>query len=593
MNNVITILIDSVFSECLGKGRSAVSATPFIDKMIEEGIFAPNVYSYGPYTDAATKGLYSGQPSLRDYGYYYGLNSTEYYHFRTFKENGYETYAFYYPYYLIGSKVRRFIDNTVYSGGFDLPAVWLGKYGYYADRRKKQGLSSSEYKILVNYTDLLFDCWLNFYKTIESDPRSACIINETQKSPAIGHAVLNDEFEKYQQDKESYINDLLDKGFNHPFAQINDFVYDNAINGKFLKKEVYKRHRKFYKKLDRKEFWLNIKNNSFKIRRCLTNKTYLKNTILCLFSGLYSRKISVRPKWELVSSMQKKLDAVFDILEKRGQGDKPFYISLHTEEPHNNITYFSYDINNQKLIDEEFAYMEPLLDECGKDFKGNLLYLLSLRYVDLCLKRLIDKLKELNLLGNTTIALIADHGTSYFYDPVRDTVVNNFHNENYKTPLVVWNYNNKQLKAGTYKGLYSAEDVQKTICKAADLKTMPSQYKGYVVPELSHGRDFVITEYMGPGCPDMLSREVWMTGRNKKYCIAYKNHILEPFNEYTPVEIYDLEKDPKEMHNLAKKLSVKEEEILKLAKAVHNRFDEIKKETDEFVAQLGEWSVLI
>lgn len=594
MNNVITILIDSIFSECLGKGKSVVSATPFMDKMINEGIFAPKVYSYGPYTDAATKGLYSGQPSLRDYGYYFALNSTEYYHFRTFKENGYETYAFYYPYYLIGSKVRQFIDNTVYSGGFDLPAVWLGKYGYYADRRQRQGLNENEYKILVNYTDLLFDCWINFYNKIENDSRSACIIRDTQKTSAVGHDILKEEFEKYQKGKIDYINELLDKGFNHPFAQIKDYVYDNAIDGNFLKNNVYKRYRRFFRKLDRKECLLNIKNNRFSWKQCLTNKTYLKNTILCLFSGWYSRKVSVKPEWELVSSMQKKLDAVFDILENRGHSNKPFYISLHTEEPHNSITYFTYDIKDQKLLDEEFAYMEPLLDGCGNQFKGNLLYLLSLRYVDLCLKRLVNKLKDLNLLENTTIALIADHGTSYFYDPVRETVVNNFHNENYQTPLVVWNYNNKNLKAGTYSGLYSAEDVQKTISRAVDLANIPSQYKGYAVPELPNGRDYIITEYMGPGCPDMMSREVWMTGRNKRYCIAYKNLITEEFKEEEPVELYDLIHDPKELNNLAGKMDCScIEDIQNLAKAVHSRYDEIRKETRVFLENIDNWNVLL
>lgn len=593
-NNVITILIDSVFSECLGTGKTEVSSTPFMDKMISEGIFTPNIYSYGPYTDAATKGLYSGQPSLRDYGYYFALNSTDYYHFRTFKENGYETYAFYYPYYLIGSKVRKYIDNTVYSGGFDLPAVWLGKYGYYAERRKAQGLNNTEYKILINYTDLLFDCWMNFYKKIETDLQSVCIIKDTQKGQAVGHPILKEEYYKYNQDKISYINDLLDRGFDHPFARIKDYVYDNAIDGNFLRKNVYGRYKSFFRKLDRKEFWLNLRNNRFSLKDCLTNKTYLKNTVLCLFSGRYSRRISVKPEWELVSSMQKKLDAVFEILEKRGQGDKPFYISLHTEEPHNSITYFTYDMKDQTLLDEEFAYMEPLLDGCGKHFKGNLLYQLSLRYVDLCLKRLVDKLKELNLLECTTIALIADHGTSYFYDPVRNTVVNNFYKENYRTPLVVWNYNNKDLKPGFYQGLYSAEDVQKTISRAVNLEMIPAQYKGYAVPELPEGRGFVITEYMGPGCPDMLSREVWMTGRNKDYCIAYKNPISEEFNENAPVELYDLKKDPKELHNLANSVVIKNvEELNALAKAVHLRFDEIRKETTKFVENLDNWKVLL
>lgn len=94
MNNVITILVDSVFSECISSRKTKASSTPFIDTLLKDSIYTPNMYSFGPYTNAATKGLYCSVPTLEDYGYYFGINASEYNPYRLFKENGYETYGF-------------------------------------------------------------------------------------------------------------------------------------------------------------------------------------------------------------------------------------------------------------------------------------------------------------------------------------------------------------------------------------------------------------------------------------------------------------------------------------------------------------------
>lgn len=586
MNNVISILVDSVFSDCLSAGRTEESSTPFIDSLIENGVFSPNIYSYGPYTDAATKGLYCGAPSLKHYGYYYGLNSSNNYHFRTFHDNGYETYGFYYPYYLVGSKVRQYIDHTCYTGGFNYPAIWMGKYEYYANRKKDGLLSDDEYTILTKYTDLLFDCWLNFYYKLKHEPESAYIVKNATRNKSDSEIILKKEYEKYLQNKTLYIDGILDNGINHVFSSINDYIYDYAIDLDWINKNVYVRHKKFFKEIDKVEFWRNLKNNRFNLKKCLTNRRYLQNVGICLFSGKYSRYVSRKPEWQLVSSMYKKLETVFDILEKRKTTDKPFYFSLHTEEPHNYVTWFSYDIKNQSIIDEEIEYLKPLLYRCGKKFKGNILYQLSLRYVDLCVKRLVEKLRKLNLLEKTTIVLMADHGTSYSYYPVRESVVNNFYKENYKTPLLVWDGGCRSDYKGEFNGLYSAADVQATICKFVGLQ-MPSEYCGNALMDLPKGRECVITEYMGPGCPDMISRDVWMSARNEFYCIAYKINIASSFDINSPVEVYDLKNDPYELSNICDRVKVKKnEKLLSLASAIEARFIEIKIETKEFLQDI-------
>ena len=81
-----------------------------------------------------------------------------------------------------------------------------------------------------------------------------------------------------------------------------------------------------------------------------------------------------------------------------------------------------------------------------KSFSGSLTYQLSLRYVDLNIQRLFEKLQQIGELKKTTIFNPADHGSSYTFNPIRDVVVNNFYKESYRPPLLIW-----KKKHGTRK----------------------------------------------------------------------------------------------------------------------------------------------
>ena len=75
MNNAITIFVDSVVWDYVGTNKAEVSPTPFLDSLKREGLVANKLYSHGPYTDAATRSLFTGRNCLDDYGYYFKLNT--------------------------------------------------------------------------------------------------------------------------------------------------------------------------------------------------------------------------------------------------------------------------------------------------------------------------------------------------------------------------------------------------------------------------------------------------------------------------------------------------------------------------------------
>ena len=89
-NNAICFFVDSVVWDYIGNAKEEVSPTPFLDSLKKEGLVANNLYSHGPYTDAATRSLFTGRNCLDDYGYYFKLNTAPINHYKLFHDSGYE-----------------------------------------------------------------------------------------------------------------------------------------------------------------------------------------------------------------------------------------------------------------------------------------------------------------------------------------------------------------------------------------------------------------------------------------------------------------------------------------------------------------------
>ncbi len=599
MNNVIVLLIDSVFSETLSSNKTDISVTPFIDSLKEKAIFAPNVYSYGPYTDAASKALYCGNRTLDDFGYFFGLNSSEYNHFRVFKENGYETFGVYYPYYLLSSKVEKDIDHSLYTSGFKYLSVWGGKFEYYAEEQKKRNLTEQEYTILIKCMEMVFNCWNVFYENIDNKPGAADITKTifNKNLGGTGRDGLALEQKKFNDAPKEYIDEILKQGMTHPLAKINEYAYGREEDIAFIR-EVYEKNNKFFKDASRVNTVRNLVNNPLNIKKsfdCIASFIKSKNKSDLRYFGNYGmllgytelmKKRSLMSGWQDMSSLYKQIEILLNNLDRREENsENPFYASLHALEPHHNMSLFSYDSFDHELIREEIEYMYPVIKGCGKKFAGNLIYSLSLRYVDLCVKRLFEQLEKRNLLENTTVMLVSDHGTSYFFDPVRNYVVNTFHKENYNIPMLIWDKKMPEEVVGTYSGLYSSDDIYPTLCDVVGVD-VPDSFTGSSIIKNIDGREYVIVEYMGPGVPDMLHKEVWIAIRNKKYVIAYKNPISKELALDKPFCIYDLTSDPFEKKNCVGFIADNDE--IKMMKSILNeRFFEIQEDTKKYLAKIG------
>ena len=171
------------------------------------------------------------------------------------------------------------------------------------------------------------------------------------------------------------------------------------------------------------------------------------------------------------------------------------------------------------------------------------------------------------------ILITADHGFSYYYNPIREQFVTNFYNETYHIPLAIYD---KDLKPMCLDNFFMSKDIFPTILDLAGLKASTDIDSRSLLK--FKGRDYALIEYMGGGCPDYYRRNLLMGLRNNK--VSFVISIpLDDFKKYKFITFFDLEKDPMEKNNLIySKFDINT--IQNELQIVEKRFENIKKEIE-------------
>ena len=594
-NNAICFFVDSVVWDYIGNAKEEVSPTPFLDSLKKEGLVANNLYSHGPYTDAATRSLFTGRNCLDDYGYYFKLNTAPINHYKLFHDAGYETYDFHYPYYIKGKELNRSIDHRIYTGGFEFASEWGGLYYYYSDIIKQRELNETEIYLLSKRMQYMFESWELYLNDIINNPESLLMHKKAIEGYDAKGALktLLKEHDDFCLDHVSYINKFLREGKNHTLASLDATSIEAYMSPEFMKNYVEKTYDNLFRTIEKNNIIANWKRNLPTIKRIWfsllkTIKTkdfshllFIVNYGLSLIQMRIMRKRWKQPRWQYGHSARMNYDTALKILKERGNKEKPFYLFFHLGEPHNNIAFFTYDIQDKKIVDEELNVIKDYVDRIGTRFKGNLLYLLSLVYTDYTIKRFCESLKKMGIWDRTSLLFISDHGSSYTFDPIHNRRVNCFDTECYHIPMIIRHPGMNPIEVNTYQ--YS-KDVFPTF---ADILEIPQSkfFKGASMLKEKDIRKVIITEYMGPGCPDLSSRRIWFSGRDNHFIVAYKVGIYEDFQNGELAEVYNLEKDPLGYYNINDKVDITK--IRYLLEAIEKRYNEIKTETNSFLKSLA------
>jgi lipoteichoic acid synthase len=159
-------------------------------------------------------------------------------------------------------------------------------------------------------------------------------------------------------------------------------------------------------------------------------------------------------------------------------------------------------------------------------------YLNDVRATDFFLKELFDQYKRLGLYDNTIFVVLGDHGEG-FGEHARKTHVTVPYEEGLHVPMIFFDPHEEIFKPGHLAGPISQLDVMPTLLTSLGFKVTSGAMHGMSIFSSPPDR-VLITACFGDCAARITARQAYVF-----------------LNERTPDQLYDLEADPGETHDIA------------------------------------------
>lgn len=585
--NVVFLVIDSLLYTRLGFKRD-YSPTPFIDEIIKEATYADNMYSQGPFTEAAIISLLTSSYTMDNGGYYKKLKGHRKNIGEVFRENGYETFHQFQPHIYPSSMTKGF-SSAYYSVGFDINALWDYRFDYLSKLYDKNKLNENDIDDIIDFLQDNFKGWIDYLVDLRDSNESCKLIGENLKYYDVNSSlkVVTEEHEKFKSDNKGYALELMKVKKENPLFKV-PLTNQVKISDIEWKNNFIQEYKGFFERSFQVNKKMNLKNNRISLKQIgeillkeNTDENEDKLTQVLKYINNYKKSVFAKDIMDRIGQNYdrfKPSPSLYSHLEqfKEWEGERnsnnPFMAYIHVDDIHTPANFFSYDIQDEGILREEFQALNKFLDNIPSNYKGSIVYDYGLVYVDLCIKRFVKWLKDEKLYNNTKIIISADHGFSFAYDPIRKNAVNNFYDENYRIPFIMFG---SDCKAKKIDKLSSSVDVLPTIVDAVNLPKLEN-VRG--ISLLDHTeRKYITIEYMGSGCPDLTRRKVKYCIRSKNYKLVYSAAVFEEFEDGELLEVYDLTKDINNFNNIAKKIKIVGE-VEALLNKLRERHQELSEE---------------
>lgn len=572
MKNILFIVLDSITNDQLFNYINSDDKAPFLNKLRKKSITGDKMYSQAPYTEAALMCLLGSIDTLDDGGYMEKFKNKNTI-IDEFNKNGYKTffptyYPSIYPSYMdYGASEISYIEKFTFSH------LWDYRFKHFRDLYLNNETTNDENMMLEDMLEDNLNAWIKLLKLLNEKKQNTVMMNDCISHKNIDQTIIEvyDELNKFKQDKEKYLNELFLKEEEHLLFKIANHNYIDKINNEDFRKWVIDNYKETFKKIKNKQLKTNLKTAKIPLSKMLRNLNdmhCIKGLIAGYKNLILDKDIMdrINNKFDLFKQ-QRSFRTVAELtlkwIEENKDGEAPWMAYVHVDDAHYPENFFTYDTDNKEIIKDEFKKINNFLDKLPKKYCGTIASDLSLLYCDSIIEMIFEYLEKNELLKNTSVVITADHGFSYYFNPIREKYVISSYKENYNVPFIIYDNN---IKHKNIEGFLCTKDIPATVLDLAGIK-IPEYFKGKSLINFE-GRDYATVEYMGGGCPDLKRRPIILGIRNNNYEV-----ITEAFNNNILVkEVYCTKKDLYEQKNLAKRKNLKIEKELEL---IEKRYNEI------------------
>lgn len=504
-----------------------------LKKYKENIIYFDNIYSQAPFTEAAISALLSGKNILDNRkGYFHNLDGYGENFFTFMKKNGYKVTSTIWNYANTESFFSG-VDSYYYMEIIDLNYV----VQYRLKDLRNLDLNNIELDKYTYEMEILLD---NFIKTSER------FIEDFKKKSESLELILNiyeldnnfidsyvlklENLKKlYLKDKKKYIKDLINGKlelpiFNEKKSYIKKTYYKNiSIKNKVLSKSMKVFIKNILNKDIRSYFYKKIRNSNSKLKWNIIN---VMNMIPIIKYDYPSAGSVISKIEEIISNNTDDRNLIF----------------AHLMDTHFSFNFLTHESNDKDEIKTEIKQLNKIFSK--KNHK-NPFYAASIGYVNSKVDELIQKL---NSIDDTLLIITSDHGNSFTGEQFREVKVNNFFDETYKVPLILFSNKLHEKKINNYG---SSKDILKTIGTLINLDYINKNNFNL----FNESRKYVLFEYFGPGSPNFLNNDYHLCVRGYRYKISCKINQRKEFSYDDIFEVYDLNIDPQEVNNIKNNIS--------------------------------------
>ena len=588
--NIIFITLDEFTYNVMNKEfKNGLNTTPFLNELSKKSITTTKMYSQGPYTEMAIRGLLYGEDGLDSLDTMFTRPSHDYTFYKKMKECGYTTEI------ITDFLYQTTADDSVLYSQLHKNDSWKALCSTRLSEFEPAILSNMaaphEIKICYELLELKFTNMISLYEKLNTNDFSVSYFKKNYIQCAEHNLKMyefyKNEMLKLNADAEKYILSFFKEKLHEKFDELDNFTVVQYIKDDDLREYSIKQHGVFTKRLKQKNFILNLKNtriplSNIRYNFILTLKTKsgqgFKNfkSLMIHYANLLTDKyICQHKRNDIIGDLTISVGmfkSFFEFIEQKTD-NSPFFCYMQPTDIHVPADIFNVHSKNKSDIDREYEIANDFINNSPDNFSGSLNYYTTARILDERLKLFVEELEERHLLDDSYLIITGDHGTSCLYDKVRETMDNTSYDTQYHVPFILYG---KDIEPRSVDKLTYSKDIAPTLFSLLGLEVQEN-FSGHNILDDFDYNPYIIHEYMGGGCPNFHKKPARFFIRDLEYKVSYSVMLNGKFEDGAITEIHDLVKDPFETNNLIYS-KYNKDKVAKMLIALKERYNEIQKQ---------------